>query len=405
MSQKKIFAINFLSLTGVETLNKILPFLILPYLTKTLGIDKFGLIVFSLAVVQYYKSIVDYGFDLYSTREIAKNVSSSKKINKIFSTTIFIKLSISIILFLIFIFMVENIVLFNEEKYLYYATYIMIFGYALLPVWLFQGLEKMKYLTYTVFISRLTYVLLLLTLVKQPSDYLLVPIIESGSIIFSGIIALFISFYKLNIKFQLPNKSEVILQLREGWNFFVLDFVPNLYNNFATFLLGVLAGNVAVGYYAIAYKVSSAAVMLVNILRNITYPYLNKNFTYFNKVKFAMLLIGALLSIGIFLLSGFIVEIFMNQENKMVQQLIQIMSVSPLLIAIMAVYGTNYLIVKGHEKIYRNIVIMSSLIGFVLAYILINLYGAYGAAITVALTRVLISGWVYIGYISNRRMN
>jgi len=42
-------------------LNYIAPLLVLPYLMKVLGAEKFGYIVFSLAVMQYLMLLVDFG--------------------------------------------------------------------------------------------------------------------------------------------------------------------------------------------------------------------------------------------------------------------------------------------------------------------------------------------------------
>ena len=65
--QQKLFLTNFFYLTFIELLNKLIPFLVLPYMIRIIGIENFGLLMFALAIVQYFKSITDYGFDLYST--------------------------------------------------------------------------------------------------------------------------------------------------------------------------------------------------------------------------------------------------------------------------------------------------------------------------------------------------
>lgn len=47
----------------------------------------------------------------------------------------------------------------------------------------------------------------------------------------------------------------------------------------------------------------------------------------------------------------------------------------------------NYLIIIHKERDLRNITMLSSLIGFVVAYPLIHFYGASGAALTVCISR------------------
>ena len=48
------------------------------------------------------------------------------------------------------------------------------------------------------------------------------------------------------------------------------------------------------------------------------------------------------------------------------------------------------MIVKGYERVLRNITMVCSLVGFILAFPLVSLYGYIGAAITITLTRVIL---------------
>jgi len=397
-NQKKIFIKNFLSLSGIEILNKLLPFLIVPYLIRVLGIEKFGLLMFAIAMVQYFKAIADYGFDLYSTREIALNIQKKEQIELIFFTTIFIKLFLSIILFILFALIIESFEIFNNNEIIFYILYGIVFGYALLPTWFFQGMEQMKYITYAVVTARLFYIILLINFVKSPGDYLIAASLESGSIIIAGIVAFFLAIFKFDLKLILPNLREIKKQLKDAWNIFLLDFVPNFYNNFTTFFLGVIGGNTIVGYYSVAYKISSATVMLINILRNITYPYLNKNFRYFNNVKIVLLSAGAVLSLLLFLFKDYLIILFMGKESLIVSNTLAIIALSPFIIAVSATYGTNYLLIHKYDKIYRKIVFNISIFGFLNAIWLIKFFSIYGAAITLVTTRGLIAIFVYKKY-------
>lgn len=398
VSQKKIFVKNFLSLTSIELLNKLLPFLILPYLIRILGIEKFGLLMFALSLVQYFKSVSDYGFDLYSTREVSLNSNNSSKLSEIFSTTITIKLVMSFLLLLVFIFIIEYFSIFKNDNFIYYATYGMIFGYAILPTWMFQGMEKMKYLTYVILISRLLFIAFLLLFVKSEVDFYLVPLFESLSIVFSGVLAFYIALKKFNLHIRLPSKRLIILQIQDGWNIFVLDFVPNLYNNFTIFLLGVMTNNTIVGYYSIVYKISASGVLLINIIRNVTYPYLNKNFLYFEKVKFLLISSGMFLFISTYIFSEILVVIFTGEANETIILLLRIISISPFFIAIMAAFGTNFLLVKKYDNEYKKIIFHVSILGFFNSFWLIYFYSAIGAVITLVSTRGLIAILTYKKY-------
>ena len=52
-------------------------------------------------------------------------------------------------------------------------------------------------------------------------------------------------------------------------------------------------------------------------------------------------------------------------------------------------YGTNYLLVNNHDRLLRNITMVVSLIGFIIAFPLIRFFGYMGAAWTFTISTVL----------------
>ena len=59
---------------------------------------------------------------------------------------------------------------------------------------------------------------------------------------------------------------------------------------------------------------------------------------------------------------------------------LRITALAVFFVAMNEVYGTNYLIVNGKDRIMRNITLVSSLIGFALAFPLIYYFKHFGAA-------------------------
>lgn len=58
-------------LIALQGVNYIAPLLVLPYLMVVLGAEKFGYIGFSLAITQYLMTIIDFGFNLRTTKRVA----------------------------------------------------------------------------------------------------------------------------------------------------------------------------------------------------------------------------------------------------------------------------------------------------------------------------------------------
>jgi PST family polysaccharide transporter len=77
---------NILSLTVLQAATYLLPLITLPYLVRVLGADKFGLVAFAHALMQYFIIVTDYGFNLSATRDIAASRDNMLKVSQIFST-------------------------------------------------------------------------------------------------------------------------------------------------------------------------------------------------------------------------------------------------------------------------------------------------------------------------------
>ena len=147
--------------------------------------------------------LTDYGFNLSATRQISINRNDPDKLNNIFSAVLLVK----VCLFL-FSFCLLSIIIICFDKFLntgsFFHNLSSIIGNVLLPVWLFQGLEKMKYLTYIHLITKLFFTASIFIFVKNQDDYILVPLISAIGTILTGIFPL---SFKNN--FPLSSKDKI----------------------------------------------------------------------------------------------------------------------------------------------------------------------------------------------------
>ncbi len=138
---------NVISLYLLQGLNYLIPMAVLPYLIRVLGLETFGLVVFSQAFAQYFVILTDYGFNFSATRYIAKHRASIKDVNAMFWQIYILKL----IFLLLGIFVLVALVHFvprlhRNYPYLLWA-YLAVLGNVLFPQWYFQGIEKMRYIS------------------------------------------------------------------------------------------------------------------------------------------------------------------------------------------------------------------------------------------------------------------
>ena len=83
--------------------------------------------------------------------------------------------------------------------YILYSSLGLSIGELLLPIWYFQGVEKMKYLTIINVGSRIVFTVFIFVFVKQKEDYILVPLFNSLGAILGGVYALYVLLAKERI--------------------------------------------------------------------------------------------------------------------------------------------------------------------------------------------------------------
>lgn len=143
-AERKTLLENFLSLGALQIVSYVIPLINLPYLSRILGVEMFGLVFFAFAFMQYFIMLTDYGFGLSATREIAINRHNKNNLSNIFSAVTFIKLCLLLVSFLILCLMIIFIPKLHENWLVFLLSFLMVVGNAIYPVWFFQGMERMK---------------------------------------------------------------------------------------------------------------------------------------------------------------------------------------------------------------------------------------------------------------------
>ena len=176
--KRKIFE-NFLSLSFIRVADFVLPLIVLPYLIKTLGVEKFGLTAFAASLVNYFLNITQYGFSLSAVRDLSKNQENKKRIEKIFNNVINTKLFLLIISAIFFVIIILIVSPFQKYFWLYVFSFGIVIGDILFPKWFFQGIEQMRFITMINILFKLTYVILVFIFIKNENDFILVPLFQS----------------------------------------------------------------------------------------------------------------------------------------------------------------------------------------------------------------------------------
>ncbi len=383
-SQKRIILGNIVTLFTLQGLQYLIPLILLPYLVHILGIAYFGLLSFATATIAFFRSTVAYGFDFTGTQQIALQKEDTSGLSDILSSILMVKLllvGITLFILMILIFSLEKI---SIESSLFLYTFLVVLGDALFPTWFFQGMEKMKFITFFRTIQRVIALILIFLFVTTQEDYLLVPLIEGVLAIMAGLGSLLYIKKEFNVSLTIPQKTNIIFQIKNSWHLFLSQIAVHFYTTMNIFVLGLMADNTTVGYYALAYKLFSVIKELFTPVNKAIFPFLSKKYLehktdYYKLIKkislwylLALIIIASLS----YVFASEIVSLVSGKSIEQTASLLKIFAIS-LLFAIGPLYSL-LLVIKSDNKKLSVITFRCMILNSILLYPSIYYFGIVG---------------------------
>lgn len=389
---------NFMSLSVLQGANYVLPLITLPYLVRVLGPEKYGLIAFAQAFIQYFNILTDYGFNLSATREISIHRDNAQKVSEIFSSVMIIKFCLLVLSFVIMSILVFSFWKFRQDWLIYYLTFGMVVGQVLFPVWFFQGMERMKYITFLNITAKLIFTFAIFVFIRQASDYIYVPLLNLFGYLVAGALALRIVFRGFKVGFKVPSYSSLIHQLKEGWYIFISQVAISGYNSSRLFAVGLFTDNTITGYYAIAEKLMNVVITfpLASLLQSL-YPRLSKIYSE-NKER-AIRLMNKFQSITtiaylsglpvLYFLAPWVIKIISDEPYPET-----ILSFRLLLLAVFFIsanaFRVHFLLISGKDDVYLKIHTIMGIGGLILVFLMTYFFSFVGTCVSIIIIELIV---------------
>lgn len=395
---KSLIALSFLQLT-----NYLLPLAIIPYIIRVIGVEKFGLVSFVQATMVFLTVVTDYGFNLTSTRKISLHRDKTFLVSETFNNTISTKIILALICLgilllagLVFEKIQQNYVLFS-------GAFLLVIAQLLFPVWFFQGLEKMHFISYLNLFAKVITVILVFTMIRVPADHVLVlPFYAIGNIA-ASLIAFYIINTTFGVSFYFPPLKSIATELKEGFALFISSVSVTLYNSSSILILGLFGGDLVTGYYSAAEKVTLVLRQLLSVLSQAIYPHLCKLSidgmsaikSFWEKIFIPLLVIIFLLCSLVYVFAQEIAFFLIGHLNRETSFLIRIMAFIPLIVA-SNIPSYQTLVAFNLRRRYMSILVTASVIHILLTLILTYYLKATGTAISLLFTELFISAGLFI---------
>lgn len=382
----------------LQIFNTVIPLMTLPYITRILGPEDYGIFSIGINLVGYLQIFIEYGFNLSATRKVVLSKNKTK-LNKLFTAINYarwILLFISFLIVLIFVFFSSSNL---RQNMAIMILFVSLIGVSLQQNWLFQGLQEMKYISLVSIIGRVISVLLTFIFVKSPSDLFLYCFLYSISPLIGGICSTFLAIIKFGMSFIRVSIKEIIDELREGWYVFTTSLSGKVFGSIGITFLGFFSDPSSVGIYSAINKVPNILFLIWAPISQVIYPLSSKKISdsyikgkdYVYKVKRYILPIFSLMSIFISINAKTVITLLYGEEYSTYYYWI-----FPLLAWLIVSINNNFLgvqilLASGHEREYSKSFFVGILATIVFNFIFIMMWGGNGAAVAPVFSEIVLN--------------
>ncbi len=377
-----------MSLAVLQGLNYAVPLITLPYLVRVLQPSHFGLLSFAQGVVLYFDLFTDFGFNFSQTRAIAACRQAPESVSRIFWATIYAKTFLMCISAVALSVLVAFTPKLRETSSLYAVNFLYLIGTTFFPIWLFQGLERIKLAAALFGVARLLTIPALFLFVRHPQDYVIAGAIQASVEVTASILAWPLVFRRIGLSWHTPSIVDIRDTLKRAWPLFLSASAVQMSASSTIVILGFVAGKVEVGYFSAADKLIKASIAALNPLGQALYPHITaaklrspiSALHLIRKTLFLMSILSISVSIVTALWARPVCHIILGESFEHSIRVLQCLSPLPLLFGLASVFGMQTMLVFEMDALFSKIMLLSAAVSLPVTIVLSMAFGAIGAA-------------------------
>ncbi len=252
------------------------PLLTYPYLINTLGSELYGWVILAQVVASYASLVVGFGFNEVTAKHVALYVGDSEKISEVISSVMIIRIGLWLVSLLLYCLIIAVIPAYAEYKWLFLLSFGCTFNELLFPVFYFQGIERMGYITWLTLIIRFVSVVGIFIFVREASDYLLVPILTGSSYVIGGFLSLYVIFVQHKIRFQIPSFQIMKYYFNDAATIFLTNLISTIKDKLNYIFMGVCVPMSQIVIYDLGSKITGLLSKPAYIIATVLYPRISK---------------------------------------------------------------------------------------------------------------------------------
>lgn len=286
-SSKRILLKNTLFLYILTFSSQVLGLITIPYQTRVLSPEMYGVVGVALSVMTFISLVLDFGVILSVTPKVASHADDIAYISRIYGNVFLLKGVIALACGAVLAFVCLSSPYYRQFFVLYALYYIAYVAAAMLPDYLYRGLEQMKVITVRTVSIRAFATACTFVFLHSDADVLALPACLLTGNAAALVICLRYDRRTFGIRPVRPTFSAVKELIGDSLPFFFSRISSTVYSTANPIVLNAFfSGMPVVGFYAASEKFLSVSKSVVSPIADSLYPYMvkNKDFCLVKKV-------------------------------------------------------------------------------------------------------------------------
>ncbi len=312
----RVVAFNTVMLYVMAIAKLIFPLITLPYLTRVLSKESYGLVSYVKSCMTYMQLIIDFGFILSSVKDIVKLNGDKKEIGYVVGRTYLAKGMLCVVAGIVLGVMCICVPILRANVLFTFLSFGAIATTVFLADFLFRGIEKMQIITVIYLVMKTISTVLTFLLVKGDGSLLWVPVLDIiGNL--AAVLLTAIIIVKMKIPVCVDSFKKTLAMIKDSFVYFLSSVATTAFSALNTLLIGIYIKDLAqVAQWSLCISIISAIQGLYAPICNGIYPHMikRKQLSFVHKVLAIFMPVVAAGCVLCFFLAKFALGVMGGEE-------------------------------------------------------------------------------------------
>lgn len=356
---------SFINLSFIQGSNVLVQILLIPVITRIVGLSEFGLIMLSSSYAALISILINYGSNQSGVKDVALHKQQPKYLSEIFYSIYFVRILLFILSFFALIMISNTLIPFTKSRHFLFANMIIL-SEMLNPFFFFVGIQKLFLYNIVTLVTKIIAVILIMLVVKGPEDSVWVNFLLGAASV-TGYLFLFIMLVK---KYNLYHFQVPLTKLKRyiKHNFYLTgnNICVQLLQSVFLFTVSAMGDPILLGAYSLCDKFVWSFRMMIISFFNVIYPraailFKEDPLAWKELKKKLNTLLWVLFSgtaLMLFFMAGWIVLIVTGKQDALTTFFLQSICLMPLVSALNSLNVIELLLRNRYNDIFRIAVIL-----------------------------------------------